>query len=267
MPVKIEVKSCDGAAKATRQAAAQRVVDEFGSELPDLRLIAFFDDEDWQPFKDHAGEENRGFYRPIKEKTFQWPIWPDYVMQCIFVDDPSSFLLKQAFDHVIYVHGSTCADEVGLIMTFSHELQHFIQYGFNRKLWAENLLLPNLPKDVIDITELNWPDIPTEREARIVAKRAGIRLCGADAVKQYIDRRICESITPKNVEDWRFLQQVDPLIPYDLASETKHIFQRLKPYRQHLEKFLDQLRGDVDFKNLNLAEYFDETDHHGVRLG
>jgi hypothetical protein len=226
------VKSNDDAVRARRQALAKRVVDEFGNGLPDLRLLAFFDDEDWQPFKDHAGKENRGFYTPIKEETFQWPSWPHYVMQCIFVDDPSSILLKQDVDHAIYVHGTTCADEVGLIMTFSHELQHFIQYGFNRKLWAENSLLPHLPKDVFDITGLNWPDIPNEREARIVAKQLGVKLRGADAVKRYIDRRISESTSPKDMEDWRFSQDVNTSLPYDLAGETKRIFQRLKPLRK-----------------------------------
>jgi hypothetical protein len=169
--LKIEVKSYDGAVKANRQAAAQRVVDEFGNGLPDLRLLAFFDDEDWNYFRDELGASNRGLYTPIKSGNFQWEIWPHYVKECILVDDPSSFLLKQDVDHVIYIHGTTCADDVGLIMTFSHELQHFIQYGFCRKLWAENFLLPRLPKNVIDVTRLNWPDIPNEREARIVAKR------------------------------------------------------------------------------------------------
>jgi hypothetical protein len=270
MSVKIEVKSCDDGAKVRRRAVAQSVLDVFGNGLPDLKLLAFFDDKDWQPFKDHWGKENRGFYRPIKEGIFQSPIWPSDAMQCIFVDDddPSSSLpLKQDVDHVIYLHGSTCAGEVGLIMTFSHELQHFIQYGFNRKLWAENLLLPHLPREVIDITGLNWPDFPAEREARTVAKRTGMKLCGADAVNKYIDRRISESITQKEVDDWRFSQRVDPSISYDLAGETRRIFQRLKPFRQHLEELLDQQGADADFKNLDLAEYFDDADDHAVRLG
>jgi hypothetical protein len=257
VPVKLEVKSCDKAVKLNHQAAAQRVLDEFGNSLPDLRLLAFFDDEDCSYFRQEFGANNRGLYTPIKT-GFQWEVWPQYVKECILVDDPSSSLLKQDVDHVIYLYGSTCADQVGLIMTFSHELQHFIQYGFNRKLWAENFLLPRLPRDVIDAEGLNWPDIPHEREARIVAKRIGVKLCGADAVKRYLDLKISESLTPGDVADLRFSQHVDPSTPYDLADETKRIFQRLKPHRQHLETSLDKMRADVDFKNLDLSSYFGE---------
>jgi hypothetical protein len=259
VPLKIEVKSYDPVEKASRQATAQRVIDEFGNGLPDLRLLAFFDDNDWSLFRDEFGKSHRGHYAPIKA-SMNWHDWPNYVWECIFVvHDPSSFVRKRVFDHVIYLHGSTCAEEVSMIMTLSHELQHFIQYGFNRKLWAENFLLPRLPKEVINIMGLNWPDIPNEREARIVAKRTAIKLCGADAVKQYIDRRISERVTPEDAEDWQFSQQVDPLILYDLAAGTRQIYQRLKAYRRHLEDILNEMRedGDVDFKCLDLSEYFD----------
>jgi hypothetical protein len=256
--LKVEVKSWDDAVRVKRQATAQRVVNEFGDRLPNLRLLAFFDDEDWSYFRYELGPSNRGLYTPIKPNV-QWGTWPYYVKECILVSDPSTLRLRQEIDHVIYVHGTTCADEVGLTMTFSHELQHFIQYGFNRKLWAENFLLPRLPKDVIDSTGLNWPDIPNEREARIVAKRIGVILCGADAVNQYIARKIVESVTSQDAEDWRFSQRVDPSLPYDLAGETKRIFQRLEPYRQHFDAFLAQMREDVDFNDIDLSEYFDEA--------
>jgi hypothetical protein len=84
-----------------------------------------------------------------------------------------------------------------------------------------------------------------------------VRLCGADAVKQYIDRRISENATQSDVEDWRFSQQLDTSIPYDLATETKRIFQRLRPYRQALENVLREMRGDSDYKDIDLSPYFD----------
>ena|SRR5258705_630826 len=79
VPLQIEVKSNDNQVKARRQALAKRVVDEFGDGLPDLRLLSFFDDEDWVLFRRDYGPSNRGMYSPIKASNFHWPNWPDYV--------------------------------------------------------------------------------------------------------------------------------------------------------------------------------------------
>jgi hypothetical protein len=38
------------------------------------------------------------------------------------------------FDHLIYLRGTTCSCKTALVMTFSHELQHFIQYSCRRQL-------------------------------------------------------------------------------------------------------------------------------------
>jgi hypothetical protein len=260
--VKVEVKSYDAGVKAQREAVAQSVLREFRSGLPDLELLAFLDDQDWDDLKRDYGPANRGCYAPIKQNR-PTEAWPLRMTNLIFVPvgDSSPWLTKRVFDHGIYLHGSTCADETGLTLTFAHELQHFVQYGFNRRLWAEGRLIPHLPKEVFDITGLNWPDIPHEREARIVAKRVGLELCGADAVKQYIDRRISEKATESDVKDWRFSQHLDPSIPYDLSAETKRIFQRLRPYRQALENVLRAMNGNPDYKDdykdIDLSPYFD----------
>src|SRR5256885_12347627 len=124
MPLKINVKSADSVLRARRQAVAQLVVDEFGRGLPDLSLLAFFDDEDWILFREKYGSTNRGLYAPIKVNHFEWQLWPDYVTMCILKNLPSSSILNRNFDHVIYLYGSTCSDEVSLSMTFAHELQH-----------------------------------------------------------------------------------------------------------------------------------------------
>ncbi len=115
-------------------------------------------------------------------------------------------------------------------MVFAHELQHFVQYGFKRRFWAESKLVRELPKQVQEKEQLNRPDIPHEREARIVAKRVGVRLCGEDAVNRYIDRMIneaqkrcidqtiSESATKMKmleIEDLRFSRKLDSEIPYD----------------------------------------------------
>ncbi len=68
----VKVKSNDAVTKLEREATAQQVLAHFGNQLPDLRLLCFIDNDDWQPFRDYAGEANRGFYTPVKKSTFAW---------------------------------------------------------------------------------------------------------------------------------------------------------------------------------------------------
>jgi len=78
--------------KQERDAHAQRgIVDEFGKSLPDCSLLCFFDDEDCQEFKRIMGAQNREFHRPIGDST-PFAGWPDFLIACIFIDDPASFL-------------------------------------------------------------------------------------------------------------------------------------------------------------------------------
>lgn len=263
MAVTIKVKSQhDAAVKARRELAAQRVLQTFGDDLPDLKLLAFFDDEDPFDLRQGLGPANRGFYGPVKSMR----PWPARMAETIFVFDHESpqRRTKRVFDHGIYLYGSTCDDETALTMTFAHELQHFAQYGFKRRLWAVGRLLPRLPKEAIAALGLNWPDIPHEREARIFAKRVAVKICGSDAVQEYIHRRINEKVTPEDVEDWRFSLDLDPSLPYNLQSETKRVFQWLRPYRQAIEDVLRLVREegefDEEYEDMNLSLYFDAAD-------
>jgi hypothetical protein len=141
--VTVEVKSYDADVRAKREATASSVVREFGGGLPDLKLLAFFDDGDDPDIRRDLGPANRGFHAPIKENR-PTTAWPLRMTNLIFVPvDGSPFgRTRRVFDNGIYVHGSTCTDETALIMTFAHELQHFVQYGFSRRLWAEGGLIP-----------------------------------------------------------------------------------------------------------------------------
>ena len=55
MPQSVMVKSNDVAIKASRDAEAKSIIAHFEDQLPDFRLLCFFDDADWQPFKDEFG--------------------------------------------------------------------------------------------------------------------------------------------------------------------------------------------------------------------
>jgi hypothetical protein len=47
MPTKILVRCKDADSKPRREAAAERVVECFGKKIPNLRLLCFFDDDEW----------------------------------------------------------------------------------------------------------------------------------------------------------------------------------------------------------------------------
>jgi hypothetical protein len=255
MPPTINAKADDDAVKAQREKTAQRVIEQFGNQLPDRRLLCFFDDNDCQALKDCLGVANRGFYAPVKE-TELWPEWPNYLTDLILGDDSASSWTC-AFDHLIYLHGSTCTNEIGLTMTFAHELQHFVQNANVPKLRAENLLVSNLSKDTIKLLGLKWSDVPIEREARIVSKRIARNLFGPDPVRQFIDEKIAEGLTASDAADWRFVQEIETSspVPYDVATETRHLFRRLQGCRPEFEKLL----REPCFKDLDLDSLLDDA--------
>jgi len=253
--------SCDAAEEAKRKTAAERVLQEFGGVLPNLRLLAFLDDRDDPDVRREYGTA-RGISGPIRRNspTMSW-----------LVDPLSGEVRRVLDDYGMYLHGSTCDDETALIMTFAHELQHFVQYGLKRQLWAVSGLIRRLPKEVQEKEQLNWPDIPHEREARIVAKRIGVRLCGEDAVNRYIDRMIDEAqkggidqtigegATKMEIEDLRFSRKLDSEVSYDLAFGIEQIYRRLRPYKRDFESALEKMRNSVhrnDYEDVDLSPYF-----------
>jgi hypothetical protein len=242
--------------KIQREAAAQHALDYFDGGLPSSRLLCFLDDYDPPLLKQVFGIANRGVYGPITDST---PLadWPDYVANCILVDDGISLLFPRVIDDLVYLYGSTCADEVGLTMTLAHELQHAIQHANARKVWAVNGLVPQLHKTVIATLNLQWFDIPIEREARIVSKRVAIHLFGEKLVAEYIDKKIAEGITDSDVADWQFIRTLTPSSSADIVADTLRLFQRLKGYRPDLEAVvLKEKKDNPEVGDINLDEYF-----------
>lgn len=250
MPIVVEVKHPDLREKLARQADALRVIGRLGSLPAGLRLLAFFDDTDAAFFRNELGEQNRGFFKPLRGQTGAWPQYlKDHLLACGSFQGPAAWL----FDSLIYLHGTTCDDPVGRVMTFAHELQHFVQYGLGRDVWAASeVFRPHLPAF----------EIPIEREARIVSKCIAEDLCGPEAVKQYIDRGIdaaekrlasLKADDPlrqdtKNwqdaADDWRFIQQIEAAAFYDLSARTKLAFDRFPELRDVLEEKTRRYRNE-----------------------
>jgi hypothetical protein len=116
------------------------------------------DNENPSGLKRVFGMANRGFYGVVRDgdnlSQGIWPL-PDYLSKSIQVDD------GRIIDDVIYLYDGTCADDVALTMTLAHELQHAIQHGKERKVWAVNTLIRNFPEATFDELKMEWKDIPT----------------------------------------------------------------------------------------------------------
>jgi hypothetical protein len=248
-------KGDDQADKRRREVAALRVLDRFGLRFPDCRLLCFLDDEDWWQFKAENGIANRGFYSRVRARDRDWQIAPTYILEELF---PHGAV---AFDGLVYLHGSTCSDDIGLTMTLEHELQHFVQRTTQTRLWAANTLVQDLTKSAISELGLKWCDVPHEREARIVSKLTAQTLFGDQAVLHYIAAKIAEHLTPEDTDDWTCIKALDTSSRYDLASETKLFFLRLRNYRQQLQAALQRFQSiDPDFAGIDLDALLSGTD-------
>jgi hypothetical protein len=250
--------SNDSDTATMREALARRVIAHFPSNLPESTLLCFIDATDWQALRNERGEASRGFYVWAKPYTEdECSDWPKHLRKHFFTDDSASGRNKSAFDNLIYLHGSTCQTDTGLVMTLAHELQHFVQHGREPKLWAESSVVTNLTKEDIRALKLNWSNIPIEREARAVSKMVAEKLFGAEAVRRYIDGKIAKNANPADVEDWKFVRELDASVAYDLNRETRLLFQRLKEFRHQLSEAL-QLRkresGDPAFDLVDLNQ-------------
>jgi hypothetical protein len=258
MPPVVVVRSADASVRAKRDTMARRVITAFGATLPDLKLLCFFDDQDWTPFKEAFGAANRGFHVPIQPGVFSDVKWPEYVRRHILADDPTSSIFKRVFDHCTYLYGSTCTDEVGQVMTFAHELQHFVQYSGVVELWAAGWVLLRL--SAVNDLGLKWADIPHEREARIVAKRIAQSLFDPERVKEFISRKIADPVNPNDQADWEFIQAIETSATYDLMAETRCLFQRLQSYRDECDQLLKKNMPHVsELKHVDLDKLFNVT--------
>lgn len=253
MAVTLKVESPNEEVKVRREGEARRVLSHFGDRLPASRLLCFLDDVDSSLIKEKFGPDNRGGYVPIHDNT-PTGLLPDYVRHHILIDDGGKSL-RRVVDDLIYTHGSTCANELGLTMTLAHELEHAIQHANVRELWALNyLVLWVVPKTMIE----PWSDIPTERQARIVSKGVAVDFFGEGRVRAHVDQKIAESVTKADTADWRFVGALTTSDTVDLDAETRKLFRRLGDYRAQLEAALQEMKRvkNADFLDISLDSYF-----------
>ncbi len=255
----VKIRSGDGSANTKEKTLwARRVADHFERRLPDLRLLVFLDSVEWYELKQCAGDDSdRGVFHPIGDRYYQCMEWPMSVkkelVEIIWQAD-NTFKKIFGVDAVIYLHGSTCTTEESLTMTLAHEIQHFIQYGSNRLLWAWNCLL-NLAGAQVASLGFESHDLPSESEARIVAKAASEIILGRLRTGLYVAQRLRESQTANDKADWTFISGIDTAMAYDYAAETRRFYKRLLPIRDALTMTLDDARMKLpDFERLKIDE-------------
>jgi len=115
-------------------------------------------------------------------------------------------------------------------------------------------------KRIIQAVNLKWADIPIEREARVISKRAAEYLFGEEAVRKYIDDKIAGQISEDDKADWQFVRTLSPSSAVDLVTGTQILFQRLRDYRAELQKVLQHAKNDdSDFADVDLDSFFNTS--------
>lgn len=241
-----------------RRAVAQRVIAAFGMPLPALRVLIYLDEADCQHLRAAFGAANRGMHFAVNKCTVRQILVPT-PMYLLLDEQNMDGVVTFAYDCAIYIHNSTCLDEVALTMNLAHELKHCMQYGFQRRAWAANMLVMNLSKQTFRTLGFTWADIATEHEARIVSKRIAQRICGPKRVREYIELRKSQPANAADADDWAFVQTIDASHEFDLEIETKRMYRRIKAHRQELTDRWLEVRADPDFANINPAELFHEA--------
>jgi hypothetical protein len=231
----------DLGAKAHREAICGRVLDYFEQYFrigPEPRAVCVLDNMDHDFLKqEFGGVANRGIHWPIRGQGLG--IWPYYVRDVIAWYDEQAGEVVWPYASVIYLHGSTCDSDVGLTLTFAHELQHFLQYAHERLLWTMNKLLVDIHNEEFSV----WWDFPVEIEARIIAKRVAESLFGAEPVRKHIQERIKAHLTDNDVKDWEFVQGINPSVPYSLTEGTKTLVLK---HRRQLEEYVRRCKDDAE---------------------
>ena len=229
----LEFKSTDLRTKL--RVLCDQVLKQF-QHLPSLRLLCYFDDENPELLQKQFGQF-AGIHTPLIGAG----TWPGYISEHFF-DSDGEF----AFDNLIYVPKTIhVLEEISFVIVFAHELQHFVQWGFARKIYQANaLLFQNLLSFDPRTNAKTW-DIPSNREAMIISKRVAKALFGGEAVERYMNKQIIESDTSHNTcksQLWVFFRNLSSSPSYNLRKETDILVQKYKKQLVHLD-------SEIDFSN------------------
>jgi hypothetical protein len=180
--------------------------------LPPYTLLCFFDDDNPPALVEEIGIFYCGVHAVVSDCGLSWP---PYVRKLF--RDGSGLERWPAFRNVIYINGRTCCSTVGTVITLAHELQHFVQYGFFRKLWFANTMIYSILRDGPPTPIRPW-DIPYERDTTTVSKQVATKIHGEQIVQGYAEAQIAAGIDP---DKWESFLKLPHRTPFNLLDETK----------------------------------------------
>lgn len=211
----------------------------FRRNLPQKLLVCIFDNEERSYFTNpqRLGENYCGFTTTVCEPKFNIdvPNWPPEIRQC--VSDGS----KYHCDVTIYLRNRTCQSQTGTVITFAHEMQHFMQYGNSRKIWLANRNL----KCIYRRCQQRVPQwhFPYEYEALLVSKQVAEDILSPGEVRDYaVQEREREQIERVgDLKKWEFFLDLDVREQFDLLERTKI---EVKKCRDYLEAYFPVHNND-----------------------
>jgi hypothetical protein len=158
-------------------------------QLPQQALIAIFDDSERPEFRSSPflGENYCGFFHSIRQSRWGPVPWPLDLKEHVR-DDRARDSQYWRCDVVIYLRSRTCQSAIGTVITFAHELQHYIQHGFRNKAWRDSQEFRHF-LEFSGQGAFPW-EFPHEREAQVVSRKIAEDLCGKDEVRRYGEQQI-----------------------------------------------------------------------------
>jgi hypothetical protein len=168
--IEIRVTGGDSSLKEAQESLCQEVFGWFGSELPERKVICLLDHADTPELDSNFGNQFRGFHFPLLESGYN--ILPQRIIEMI----SDTFTQKDGFETLIYLHHRALESEISIILTLSHEIQHFIQHGNHKKLWTADSLLRNLSNRDSTLGLQKWSDFPSEIDAIVKSKKVAVSL-------------------------------------------------------------------------------------------
>jgi hypothetical protein len=181
--------------------------------LPPPSLVCIFDDHERPGFLHHPelGPNFCGFFLPLRQSGIGNGVWAPELVTHIWDKQQVEF----AYDASIYLRKRTCDEVTSMVITFAHELQHFMQYGHHNQEWQLQRCIQQVAAPRL-IHPRPW-HFPGEHEAQLISKRVAEQLLGTEEVRRYADARIASG---DDIEKWQFFLGLNPIDDFDFRQQT-----------------------------------------------